>query len=200
MRNLPTVKRSFSMESFLQSTNKGLYCIPGGFFVDPQWPVERAVVIDLVHLSQRGIYWHEQQSSISQDIQNSRDVFFAQHSQLRFTLVAGNHDRNVRELFNHWPIEIVESGTQVGRISISHFPQPPSVESDLLLCGHIHPAYRSHSKTDSVGKLPCFWLSKRQLVLPAIGEFTGTKIIKPSKADRTWVIAENQVIAMFPAK
>jgi len=136
-------------------------------------------------------------SSVSPNIQNSLDVFFSEHPQLRFTLVAGNHDRNVRELFSQWPIEIVDSGTQVGRLSISHFPEPPILGSDLLLCGHIHPAYRSHSRTDSLGKLPCFWLSKRQLVLPAIGEFTGTQVIKPSKADRTWVIAENQVFELF---
>jgi uncharacterized protein len=62
------------------------------------------------------------------------------------------------------------------------------------VCGHLHPAYRVSSKTDSVGKLPCFWLSNRQFVLPAIGEFTGTKVIHPSKSDQTWVIAENHIL------
>jgi hypothetical protein len=47
---------------------------------------------------------------------------------------------------------------------------------------------------DSVGKLPCFWLSKRQFVLPAIGEFTGTQVIKPNKSDQTWVIADDQIV------
>ena len=137
-------------------------------------------------------------SSISQSIHQSLDTFFTEHIQLRFTLVAGNHDRSVGELFSHWPIELLESGARVGHVSISHFPEPPSVGSNLLLCGHIHPAYRSYSKTDSLGKLPCFWLSEQQLVLPAIGKFTGTKIIRPSKADRTWVIAGNQVVEVAP--
>ena len=99
-------------------------------------------------------------SSISDDIRKALDAFFAENSSLRFTLVLGNHDRNVRKLPSNWRIEIVDSGTQLGRISISHVPQEPSRGSDLLLCGHIHPAYRFQSRFDHVGKLPCFWLSQ----------------------------------------
>jgi DNA ligase-associated metallophosphoesterase len=135
-------------------------------------------------------------SSISEDIRESMDRFFATHPTLRFTLVLGNHDRGIRRLSNCWPIEIVESGTAIHEISISHIPQAPSPQTKLLLCGHIHPAYRFSSKVDAVGKLPCFWLSKQQLVLPAIGEFTGTQVICPSKSDRTWVIADDQILAI----
>jgi len=133
-------------------------------------------------------------SSISQDIRESVGAFFAAHSQLRFTLVLGNHDRGIRPLTKEWPIEIVDSGTSIESISISHLPQEPTLSTKLLLCGHIHPAYRFSSKLDSVGKLPCFWLSNRQLVLPAIGEFTGTQLIYPKKSDQTWVIADDQIL------
>ena len=133
-------------------------------------------------------------SSISEDVRRSLDAFFARHPKLCFTLVLGNHDRNLSKLLAHWPIEIVESSTQLGRLAISHIPEKPREGANLLLCGHIHPAYRIPSKLDSVGKLPCFWLSQRQLVLPAIGEFTGTQVVKPSGTDRTWVIAEEQII------
>jgi len=133
-------------------------------------------------------------SSISKDIECSLDAFFAAQPELRFTLVLGNHDRGIRALIKDWPIEIVDSGTTIDSISISHLPQEPSPSTKLLLCGHLHPAYRFSSKLDSVGKLPCFWLSNRQLVLPAIGEFTGTKVVHPSKPDQTWVIADDQIL------
>jgi uncharacterized protein len=133
-------------------------------------------------------------SSISQDIRASLDDFFGSHRQLRTTMVLGNHDRGLRDLIQSWPIEIVPSGTSIDCISISHLPQLASPSTKLLVCGHLHPAYRVSSKTDSVGKLPCFWLSNRQFVLPAIGEFTGTKVIHPSKSDQTWVIAENHIL------
>ena len=132
-------------------------------------------------------------SSISKDIRESLDTFFAANSQIRFTLVLGNHDRGILDVPKGWRIEVVDSGTTVGSVSISHFPREPSSESKLLLCGHLHPAYRFSSRMDSVGKLPCFWLSNQQFVLPAIGEFTGTKVIHPSQTDKTWVIAEDRI-------
>lgn len=133
-------------------------------------------------------------SSISKDIRESLDAFFEAHEQLRFTLVLGNHDMGVPALTKAWPIEIVDSGTSIDSISISHLPQQPSPPTKLLLCGHLHPAYRFSSKMDSIGKLPCFWLSNRQFVLPAIGEFTGTQVIQPSKTDETWVIADHRIL------
>ena len=132
-------------------------------------------------------------SSIAKDIRESLDTFFTMHSQLQFTLVLGNHDRGIRTFPTSWPIEIVNSGTSIDLVSISHLPQEPSPSTKLLLCGHLHPAYRFFSKVDSVGKLPCFWLSNRQFVLPAIGEFTGTQVIRPNKSDQTWVIADDQI-------
>ena len=133
-------------------------------------------------------------SSISPGVRESLDIFFATHKHLRCTLVLGNHDKGLFKRSAGWPIEIVAAGTLIDTVSIAHFPQEPSCGSRLLLCGHLHPAYRFSSKIDSVGKLPCFWLSKRQLVLPALGEFTGTQVIDPSKSDHIWVIAEDQII------
>jgi len=133
-------------------------------------------------------------SSISQGIRESLDAFFLAHQQLRFSLVLGNHDRGLPALTKGWPIEIIDSGAPIGSVSVSHIPQEPSLSTKLLLCGHLHPAYRFVSKVDSVGKLACFWLSNRQFVLPAIGEFTGTQIIQPSRSDQTWVIVDDQIL------
>ncbi len=133
-------------------------------------------------------------SSITQGIRESLDAFFFAHPQLRFSLVLGNHDRGLPALIKGWPIEILDSGAQIGSVSVSHLPQEPSLSTKLLVCGHLHPAYRFTSKMDSVGKLPCFWLSNRQFVLPAIGEFTGTQVIHPCKSDQTWVIADDEIL------
>jgi DNA ligase-associated metallophosphoesterase len=148
---------------------------------------------DATHLFLLGDMFHAR-SSFSLDIRESLDNFFESHSQLRTTMVLGNHDRGLRDLIRSWPIEIVASGTSIDCISISHIPQAASPSTRLLLCGHLHPAYRVSSRADSVGKLPCFWLFDRQLVLPAIGEFTGTKVIRPGKSDQTWVIADDQIL------
>ena len=133
---------------------------------------------------------HTGQSSLAVSIEGHDFLLLAK----RGLYWLGNHDRGVHALTKNWPIEIVESGTSVGSLSISHFSQEPSSETNLLLCGHLHPAYYFSSKTDSVGKLPCFWLSKRQLAMPAIGQFTGTQIIKPRNSDQTWVIVDDQIV------
>ncbi len=146
-----------------------------------------------------GDMFHDR-SSISDDIRSSLDTFFVEHSELRFSLVLGNHDRHIKKLPSYWPIEIVATGTQLGRISMSHHPQEPVQGSDLLLCGHLHPAYRLSSRFDSVGKLPCFWLSNRQLVLPAVGELTGTQVVRPSPCDRTWIIADGHIVETVVVK
>jgi metallophosphoesterase superfamily enzyme len=57
----------------------------------------------------------------------------------------------------------------------------------------VHPAIRIGPPSDRV-KLPCFWLSNRQLVLPAIGEFTGTHTIRMRDHDRVWMIADDDLI------
>ena len=124
-------------------------------------------------------------SSLSKEVADSLDEFFNWHSNLRFTLVLGNHDRSIRKLPPQWSIEIVDSGFQIEKVAISHIPQLSCGKCHLMLCGHIHPALRFQSQTESLGKLPCFWLSKRQLVLPAIGEFTGTHVVNPLPMDRT---------------
>jgi DNA ligase-associated metallophosphoesterase len=133
-------------------------------------------------------------SSFSQDTRDALDNFFGSHPHLNTSLVLGNHDRGIHALIQDWPIGIVDSGAVLDSICISHFPQAPCQPAKLLLCGHLHPAYRFQSKLDSVGKLPCFWLSNRQLVLPAIGDFTGTQVVHPSKTDQTWVIVDDRVI------
>ena len=45
-------------------------------------------------------------SSLSHDIQESLEAFFAFHSQLRFTLVLGNHDRGIQALPMRFPFLI----------------------------------------------------------------------------------------------
>ncbi len=145
------------------------------------------------HLILLGDMFHAR-SSLSQDIREALNSFFSSHPHLKTSLVLGNHDRGIHALIQDWPINIVDSGSILDSICISHLPQAPGPPAKLLLCGHLHPAYRFQSKMDSIGKLPCFWLSNRQLVLPAIGEFTGTQVVHPSKTDQTWVIADDRIL------
>lgn len=145
---------------------------------------DRLVVLgDLVHA----------RSSLSADVRDTLETFFAEHADVRFTLVRGNHDAHVGQLPAGWPIEIVEPGVRIDRVALGHQPSTVPDGAQILLCGHLHPAIRIGTPEDRI-RLPCFWLSDRRLIFPAVGEFTGAETIRPVGNDRTWIIAEDQIV------
>jgi len=133
-------------------------------------------------------------SSLSPSICQSLETFFARHLDIRFTLIRGNHDKHVGSLPPEWPIEILEPGEVIERVILAHEPGDVPMFASLLLCGHIHPSVRLGSRSERLGKVACFWLSKRCLVLPAIGKFTGTHAISTDTADQVWLVLDNQVV------
>lgn len=139
-----------------------------------------------------GDMFHDE-ASLSDEVVECIDAFFRANRRIRYLLTKGNHDQRLEELPAQWPIEVVTE-YRVGSVSLAHQPGHGNPAADLVLCGHIHPAYRIGSATDSLGKLPCFWFSAKHLVLPAIGEFTGTYRIRKRKGDRVWLIADGQVV------
>lgn len=133
-------------------------------------------------------------SSLSRDICRSLSQFFEEHPSVEVTLVRGNHDAHVGQLPAEWPIEVVEPGLVMDRIALGHHPRSVPDGASMWMCGHLHPAIRLHTREDLRFRVPCFWLERGCLVLPAIGEFTGTHRVKPGAGSRVWVIAENEVI------
>lgn len=133
-------------------------------------------------------------SSLSPSVCQSLETFFARHPKIQFILIRGNHDRHVGSLPPAWPIEILEPGGVIGGVILTHEPSQVPMSAPLLLCGHIHPSVCIGSRSDRLGKVACFWLSKRCLVLPAIGEFTGTHAINPDNGDQVWLILDGQVM------
>ncbi|TVQ49091.1 MAG: hypothetical protein EA362_04990 [Saprospirales bacterium] len=69
-----------------------------------------------------------------------------------------------------------------------------ALDQKLVICGHLHPAFRLKGKGRQSIKMPCFYLKPPLLILPAFGEFTGSKIVKKGKDCRVFVCAERQLI------
>ncbi len=133
--------------------------------------------------------------SRSADVMQSLDEFFAAFQQVEISLTLGNHDRRLGKLPVNWSLNVTRQ-MELGDIQLAHEPQSLDAGVCLLCCGHLHPAVRVDRGSDRTGKLPCFWLTERQLILPAIGNFTGTQLVHPRKSDRVWVCAEGQVVAV----
>lgn len=106
-------------------------------------------------------------------------------------LIYGNHD-----IIS--PIKYEELGIQLldelilENILLTHHPEER--KGFFNFCGHIHPAIKIRGSGKQTLRLPCFFKSPNQLILPAFGEFTGSFTLKPTKKDQVFAIAEGMII------
>lgn len=106
-------------------------------------------------------------------------------------LVAGNHDIIASEKFEKLNISIFPE-LVIDNFLLTHHPEER--KNHFTFCGHIHPAVKLHGFGRQILRLPCFFKSNNQMILPAFGEFTGTHALKPKKEDEVYVIVEDSVV------
>jgi len=111
----------------------------------------------------------------------------------KIILIAGNHDIIAPEKFKSLDIDIFEELVFDDFLFTHH---PTERNGHFNFCGHIHPAIRLQGFGRQRLKLPCFFKTKHQLILPAFGEFTGNHVLKPKKNDEIFVIAEKELIKL----
>lgn len=108
---------------------------------------------------------------------------------VNFTLVEGNHD-----ILEEYPSSIaVTPLLEIPPFSFTHIKEASSLYN---LSGHIHPGVLIRGKGRQSMTLPCFYFSDQHGLLPAFGQFTGIKKIKPKKDDQVYVIVEDTVIEL----
>lgn len=166
--------------------------------------LSRLVVSRLVIL---GDMFHDRSALTRETIQDL-DTFFEIHHKLDFFLVPGNHDANIHKLPEYWNVSLIQAGNHLDDLILSHYPlrldrtdhvsqsshgDGLDLSDKIILCGHLHPAIRIGSRGEQL-KLPCFMHRDQNLILPAIGDFTGTQIIQPKRTDQVWIIAENELL------
>ena len=113
---------------------------------------------------------------------------FFKTSNITFKLIIGNHDsinfkiKNLN-ILKYW------------NVSPFYFSHYPLKESKIFnLCGHIHPSFLLKGKGKQQIKLPCFYISKENLIFPSFGEFTGTHNIKlENNSDEIILISKNDL-------
>lgn len=119
----------------------------------------------------------------------------ARHPQVRWMIVPGNHDRRVP--WHEWlgDIPLLTEGECVGPWRVSHHPLEEVTET-MTLCGHLHPGTAIGRARSSKVTMPCFWLRRQSLVLPAFGSFTGMHRITREEGDRVFVPMHEQVFEL----
>ncbi len=106
-------------------------------------------------------------------------------------LVSGNHDIIAPEKYRQLNVEIFPE-LIIDDFLLTHHPEER--EGLFTFCGHIHPAVKLYGFGRQKLRLPCFFKSKNQMILPAFGEFTGTYTMNPSKNDEVYAIVEDAVV------
>lgn len=106
-------------------------------------------------------------------------------------LVAGNHDIISPLKYEDLGITVV-SEVQWGSFLLTHYPEERN--GYFNFSGHLHPAIRLRGKGRQSLRLPCFFKSEQQLILPAFGKFTGTFVLEPKKNDEVFAIVEDEIM------
>lgn len=116
-----------------------------------------------------------------------------------FDLVRGNHDILSDQQYLRQGIRLFEQQT-VDNLLLTHEPLPENqiTAGFLNVAGHIHPAANLVGRGRQSLRLPCFWLSERQFILPAFGSFTGLASVYPGEKDFVFAIVEGRIMELRP--
>ena len=109
----------------------------------------------------------------------------------KLVLIEGNHDVIPAWKFKQLGVSVLSDLRESG-FYFSHFPRPK--EKDFVFCGHLHPGVRLKGAGLQQLKVPCFFRSTKQLILPAFGAFTGLHILSPKEGDRVYVTTGKEVM------
>jgi DNA ligase-associated metallophosphoesterase len=116
---------------------------------------------------------------------------WVQQQKTEMILIEGNHD-----VIPNWKFEQLGLGVvQMLNEENFHFSHFPNLETEAFtFCGHVHPGVRLKGGGLQQLKLPCFFRTKNQLILPAFGAFTGLHILTPKEGDQVFVSTGKEVI------
>ncbi|MEO1049354.1 MAG: ligase-associated DNA damage response endonuclease PdeM [Bacteroidota bacterium] len=115
-------------------------------------------------------------------------------TEVSFELVQGNHDIMSSYQYDKHRLKLHNKPLVESPFILSHEPMEEIPDDLYNIAGHVHPGVRLLGKGRQGLRLPCFYFSKNQALLPAFGAFTGMYRISPKKEDSVYLIVENSVI------
>ena len=132
--------------------------------------------------------------------QNNEWLLFSawiKHQTASMILVEGNHDVIPARQFEKLGIKVIDQFVE-GAFFFSHFPIEK--KDYFVFCGHVHPGVKLKGNGLQQMKMPCFFESSHQMILPAFGAFTGLHILSPKVGDKVYVTTGKEVIEIAQNK
>ncbi len=128
------------------------------------------------------------------------EEIMSQFPEIHFILTEGNHDIHSRHHLDKISALTILDEYRLAPFALTHIPLPLPLTAEYAgwhnIAGHIHPAVQLRGKGRDRMRLPCYYCTDEQTLLPAFGSFTGSKTIKPRKSDSVYVCTGNKVMAM----
>ncbi|WP_454880674.1 ligase-associated DNA damage response endonuclease PdeM [Sphingobacterium detergens] len=122
------------------------------------------------------------------------EEFKQNHASLNFHLVIGNHDRQVEKLAKQINIIYHHDKFEMEQI---HFVHEPAIDRSVFtISGHIHPGVSIKLPPNKHLRLPCFWVSAQQIILPAFSKFTGLDSRKMSEEYDCYALHEEIILPL----
>lgn len=114
---------------------------------------------------------------------------------LPFHLVQGNHDILHNRVYEDMQLTLWAQQLVIGDFVFSH-EEVKSPAIPFCFSGHLHPGIVLNGLGKQTLRLPCFYFSASQCILPAFSKFTGLAHVQPGAGDKVFAIAENSVLCI----
>jgi DNA ligase-associated metallophosphoesterase len=118
---------------------------------------------------------------------------------LQITLIKGNHDILGNTWYENAGIQLIEDFYEIGQFRFQHDPGENDFlvkENTFVFSGHVHPGIQMRGIGKQSLRLPCFYFTQNQCILPAFSKFSGLAIVKPKKQDQVYAIANDNIIKL----
>ena len=109
-----------------------------------------------------------------------------------FTLVKGNHDIIHKSKFDELCIKIINS-IEDDTFIYTHEPLTEVATNKVNIAGHIHPGITISGMARQSVKLPCFYITDNQIILPAFGVLTGLYSMKKTDCSKIYMVLPDEV-------
>jgi DNA ligase-associated metallophosphoesterase len=120
--------------------------------------------------------------------------FVDANKQIELLLVLGNHDILEKQHYKNLCLTVIEDVLEEGDLIMSHHPLKEVPMDRVNFAGHIHPGIVLYGKGKQRLQLPCFYLFKNQLILPAFGSLTGLQLMEAGTGNKIYVIGKDNVL------
>lgn len=120
-------------------------------------------------------------------------LFRKQYRQTVFHLIEGNHDILEQEEWKAAGLILHREKLELSPFTLVHNPEVKG-EGLFKLAGHIHPCVQIVGSGKQYLRIPCYWKSGNQLILPSFGSFTGMHPINAKHGDEIYLVMEDNIV------